>query len=478
METFAAAVEEGRNSHVKGQITLVGPDDTFNLNPMLLHNISKSPYFIKCCTKINDWASLVDEIYYEVKHMEPWTAGATKVPSTAFCLMVRLFTLRCTEKQMASMLNHPDSPYIRCIGFLYLRYATEPSDLYRWFSPYFFDTETVQTAPSQPDTTVGEYARNLLTDMNYCNGTTLLPRLPVSIQRDLKVKLLQVDQIEMRAKHHKADGKLMSYFSTVGSRVRALYGDEQNPITWYDGVIDLVIKRDDNTGLLLSRPKFKVTFPEYGNTEIVTLGEMEMPGDDYDAPQQRYNDTQHYDRRYDGRHDNGNNREYSSHDHQRHNEYNRSRNYHNGSSHQARGYIRDDKLYDDHHRSRSYQDGRRPERSCSRDRGEEDNLMEQVRRQERETSTAKGKAYSQRPATFKNSLSIKSDGGTKKRGNSALDYEQQEYKYASRKSKIVKPETTSVDSTAEAGSAPSSPISSEKLAAIEEKKRKLMAKYG
>lgn len=42
---------------------------------MLLQNISKSPYFQKCVEKLTDWNMCVDEIYYEVKHMEPWTAG-------------------------------------------------------------------------------------------------------------------------------------------------------------------------------------------------------------------------------------------------------------------------------------------------------------------------------------------------------------------------------------------------------------------
>lgn len=75
-ETFAAAIEEGReNSHLRGAIPLSCPDDTFNIHPMLLQNISKSPYFQKCCEKLTDWNTLVDEIYYEVKHMEPWTAG-------------------------------------------------------------------------------------------------------------------------------------------------------------------------------------------------------------------------------------------------------------------------------------------------------------------------------------------------------------------------------------------------------------------
>lgn len=74
-ETFRLAIDEGRNAPTRGQLRLVGPDDSFNLNPMLLHNISVSPYFQKCYNKIKDWSTLVDEIYYEVKHMEPWTPG-------------------------------------------------------------------------------------------------------------------------------------------------------------------------------------------------------------------------------------------------------------------------------------------------------------------------------------------------------------------------------------------------------------------
>ena len=58
----------------KGLIPII-KEDTFNLNPMLLQNIMKSPYFIKCCTKLQDWNMLVDEIYYELKHLEPWSQG-------------------------------------------------------------------------------------------------------------------------------------------------------------------------------------------------------------------------------------------------------------------------------------------------------------------------------------------------------------------------------------------------------------------
>jgi len=75
-ENFQTVVEEGRNNACnKGVIPLHGPDDTFNINPMLLANITKSSYFQKCCSKLKDWNAVVDEIYYKVTHVEPWTPG-------------------------------------------------------------------------------------------------------------------------------------------------------------------------------------------------------------------------------------------------------------------------------------------------------------------------------------------------------------------------------------------------------------------
>ena len=200
--------------------------------------------------------------------------GAGKVPSTAFCLLLRLFTLRCTEKQMTLMLDHVDSPYIRCIGFLYLRYAADPSTLWTWFEPYLYDEEPVQVQQGKSDTTIGDYVRFLLGDLEYYG--TRLPRLPLALERQFKVKLLQAELVEERAKHNSKDAVKMEQFQKVGNRIRALYGDEENPVTWYDAVVDRVVLRNDESGELLARPKFWLTFPQYGNTELVTLGEVDV----------------------------------------------------------------------------------------------------------------------------------------------------------------------------------------------------------
>uniref|UniRef100_A0A914R8K2 Pre-mRNA-splicing factor 38 n=1 Tax=Parascaris equorum TaxID=6256 RepID=A0A914R8K2_PAREQ len=51
-------------------------------------------------------------------------------------------TFRCEAlvpavwKQLVSMINNRDSPYIRGIGFMYIRFCQPPTDLWAWMEPY------------------------------------------------------------------------------------------------------------------------------------------------------------------------------------------------------------------------------------------------------------------------------------------------------------------------------------------------------
>ena len=42
----------------------------------------------------------MDEIYSQVKHVEPMVAGKDRLPSTALFLLYKLFTLGVTKRQM------------------------------------------------------------------------------------------------------------------------------------------------------------------------------------------------------------------------------------------------------------------------------------------------------------------------------------------------------------------------------------------
>nr|XP_019548395.2 pre-mRNA-splicing factor 38B isoform X2 [Aedes albopictus] len=142
-------------------LPLWGNESTMNLNPLILANIQGSSYFKVSLFKLKTYHEVVDEIYYQVKHLEPWERGSRKtsgqtgmcggvrgvgaggIVSTAFCLLYKLYTLRLTRKQVNGLLTHTDSPYIRALGFMYLRFTQPPTDLYDWYEPYLLDEEEI-----------------------------------------------------------------------------------------------------------------------------------------------------------------------------------------------------------------------------------------------------------------------------------------------------------------------------------------------
>jgi hypothetical protein len=92
-----------------------GNTTTFNVENVLRQNILSSDYYQKTCEPLTTWDQIVDEIYEHVDHVEPWMSGNARGPSSAFCLMYRLFTLKPNVKQIKDLIDHVDSPYIRAV---------------------------------------------------------------------------------------------------------------------------------------------------------------------------------------------------------------------------------------------------------------------------------------------------------------------------------------------------------------------------
>ncbi|CAL5371525.1 unnamed protein product [Camellia sinensis] len=131
------------------------------LEKVLCMNILSSDYF-KELYRLKTYHEVIDEIYNQVDHVEPWMTGNCRGPSTSFCLLYKFFTMKLTVKQMHGLLKHQDSPYIRCVGFLYLRYAADPKTLWNWFEPYVKDEEEFSPGSNGQMTTMGVYVRDLL----------------------------------------------------------------------------------------------------------------------------------------------------------------------------------------------------------------------------------------------------------------------------------------------------------------------------
>ncbi|XP_059309394.1 pre-mRNA splicing factor SR-like 1 isoform X5 [Lycium ferocissimum] len=150
------------------------------LEKVLCMNILSSDYF-RDLLRLKTYHEVIDEIYNQVDHVEPWMTGNCRGPSTAFCLLYKFFTMKLTVKQMHGLLKHPDSPYIRAVGFLYLRYLADFKTLWSWYEPYLKDDEEFSPGSSGKMTTMGVYVRDLFLGQYYFD--TLLPRIPVPVMR-------------------------------------------------------------------------------------------------------------------------------------------------------------------------------------------------------------------------------------------------------------------------------------------------------
>lgn len=91
-----------------------GNASSFNIENVLLRNIVNSEYY-RSIQNLDDWNSIVDEIYYHVSDAEPWMSGNARGASTAFCLLYRLFSIQMTNRNVKNLLEHTDSPYIRAV---------------------------------------------------------------------------------------------------------------------------------------------------------------------------------------------------------------------------------------------------------------------------------------------------------------------------------------------------------------------------
>ncbi|XP_015599282.1 pre-mRNA-splicing factor 38B isoform X2 [Cephus cinctus] len=195
--------KEGKKSNV---LPLWGNERTMNLNPLILTNIQSSHYFKVNLYELKTYHEVIDEIYYKVSHLEPWEKGSRKtagqtgmcggvrgvgaggIVSTAYCLLYKLFTLRLTRKQLNGLINHPDSPYIRALGFMYIRYTQPPADLFSWYDEYLEDEEELDVKAGGGQTMkMGDILKQFLTKLEWFS--TLFPRIPVPIQKDLEHRL-------------------------------------------------------------------------------------------------------------------------------------------------------------------------------------------------------------------------------------------------------------------------------------------------
>eukprot|EP00803_Ostreobium_quekettii_P010625 evm.model.scf_3618.1 EVM.evm.TU.scf_3618.1 scf_3618:3127-5458(-) len=164
-----------------------GNKTTFNMENVLRQNIINSEYFRDTCMKLGSWEEIVDEIYYNVDHVEPWMSGNARGASTAFCLLYRLFMMKLTVRQVKELIMHNDSVYIRAIGFLYLRYVGDPKTLWSWYEPHLEDDQEMKPSPLGSAITLGDFVIDIFLGQYYFE--TIFPRVPKKVMDSCIEKL-------------------------------------------------------------------------------------------------------------------------------------------------------------------------------------------------------------------------------------------------------------------------------------------------
>lgn len=67
-----------------------------------------------------------------------------------------------TKPQVTTLLNHPDSPYINIMGFMYLRHVCAPKELLAWLKPHFGNTAKFSELNDGNETTLGAFLRKIM----------------------------------------------------------------------------------------------------------------------------------------------------------------------------------------------------------------------------------------------------------------------------------------------------------------------------
>jgi pre-mRNA-splicing factor 38B len=244
---------------------------SFNINTMLFQNIMDSDYYKALNNKLSEFQEVIQEIKLRVSHVEPWQAGTSRSPSSAFCLLVKLLTMHLTYKQMRQLLVARGFPYVRALGFLYLRYTCQPTHLYKWYEPFLEDPEAFQpthnTSGAITNTMpIGTYLRRLLEDLQYYG--TPLPRIPTALERKIRVLLLLLEEKLRRKDINQRARDSSDEAFRAGSKIQAVFADADNEPAWYPATMGARDESDPD------RDRYWIMFDGYDFEVSVDIGDL------------------------------------------------------------------------------------------------------------------------------------------------------------------------------------------------------------
>jgi len=108
------------------------------------------------------------------------------------------------DSELRLITDNQESPLVRCVGFLFIRYVVPPEELWLKFEEYMLDDEEIfvrQDGSKGTSTTIGEYIEGLLLKDKYLS--TPIPRIPNAVRRKLEEQIAPLTQYRKRTKANK-----------------------------------------------------------------------------------------------------------------------------------------------------------------------------------------------------------------------------------------------------------------------------------
>lgn len=252
-----AISEEGADPNAARGPLEIANTKNFGFGGLLQTHVVECAHF-KSLLTLENFDQLVDETFNFATSVEPYNTGSGTVPSALFCCVYRFFTLGLDDRMLRRLLNSQESAYLRCAGFLYVRFGLPHEALWDWLGEYVLDDEVFQpTQDSDQKTTIGDYVESILAGDKYFN--TVFPRLPNSTRRKLEEKLAPVPQYRKRTKANK---EILDVYREVGTKIEACIDGD-----WLRGS---VMELDDDRP---TRIKVQVRL-EDGTEDSIHLGMM------------------------------------------------------------------------------------------------------------------------------------------------------------------------------------------------------------
>eukprot|EP00928_Gymnodinium_smaydae_P061132 TRINITY_DN4528_c0_g1_i1.p1 TRINITY_DN4528_c0_g1~~TRINITY_DN4528_c0_g1_i1.p1 ORF type:complete len:624 (-),score=46.42 TRINITY_DN4528_c0_g1_i1:100-1971(-) len=209
---------------------------TYNLNSKLRCQILRSQYYKSLASK--SFEDVLGEIHRHADHAEPYSITVSgEEPSTLFCCLYHLFTLKIGRSELRDLLHHQGSPFIRATGFLYVRYGCEPRSLMHWCRDLLFDTDRFFPSSEKYDEWIlGNWVAGMIQSDKYYG--TVLPRIPSSIKLEAGAFILQMAKLRQLYARNVED---LHCFRCRGTRLQVMINSE-----WIEGTL-VALKEDRPT---------------------------------------------------------------------------------------------------------------------------------------------------------------------------------------------------------------------------------------